>query len=331
MRRLKSMSACASTTLRLGTGVAFAVFLAVGAAGLPDVAGATDTAANCGGAQQATCAAVEAARGRTITVSTLPYYPFCGQRDGGMVGLDVDVMNAIAKNLDLKVDYVVLDAAGQIAGIQSQRHDVTICDIAWTKARSEIGLLPDPLYYVPVMLTQRTGDPKLSTIQDLHGKRIGLINGYSWNKAFSELPGVEVRTFADAPAVLADLAAGRIDIAPTDPLVTDVAIAERPDWKLESHLITPPTQEQLAANGELIRLLPTQAGWMASMDEPELASVLSGEIRRMSESGELAEILRKWNVPDVEAWLTVPGDYIAKQRQGVDRDADWQPSSWPKQ
>jgi polar amino acid transport system substrate-binding protein len=206
---------------------------------------------------------------------------------------------------------------------------VTICDIAWTEERSKVGLLPDPLYYVPVMLTQRKGEPELTKIDDLQGKRIGLINGYSWNTAFTNLPGVEVKTFADAPAVLADLAAGRIDVAPTDPLVTDVAIAERPDWSLESHRIDPPTDAQIAEDKTRIRLLPTQAGWMVADDEPELAQALSGEIRRMSSDGELAKILAKWQVPDVEAWLTVPGDYIAEQRHGVDRDESWQPPSWP--
>lgn len=292
---------------------------------LSGCAGATDGDGSAG----ETAAAGEGLEGRTIDVTTLSYYPFCGQDGDEMVGLDVDVMNAVAEKLGVEVKYSVLEAAGQIAGIESRRNDVTICDIAWTEDRSEVGLLPDPLYYVPVMLTQRADDPAMKSLSDVEGKRIGLINGYSWNEVFAGIPNAKISTYPDASSVLADLAAGRIDVAPTDPLVTDVAIAKRPDWDFVSNRMDLPTQEELAEDESRIRLLPTQAGWMVAKDEPELAAALTREIRNMYATGELAKIYQKWDVPDVEAWLTVPGDYIADQRRGVDRPDDWQPPTWP--
>ncbi len=268
--------------------------------------------------------------GETLTVTTLSYYPFCGTKGDELVGIDVDVMNKVSENLGFEVEYKVTDAAGQIAGIESKRDDITICDLGWTKERAGISLLPDPLYYVPVMLTFASDSPtEYKSIDDVKGKRVGLINGYGWNEAFSNLEGVEASTYPDAAAVLADLAAGRIDVAPTDPLVTDVAIAERPDWELRSNLLTPPSAEQLESDPALVRLLPTQAGWMVSKEHPELEKAISEEIQKLSASGELAEIYEKWGVPDVEAWLTVPGDYIRDQRVGVDRDESWNPPSWP--
>jgi polar amino acid transport system substrate-binding protein len=72
--------------------------------------------------------------------------PYTALRGGKLIGLDSDIINSIAKKLDLKVEPQLTDFNGMLGGVQSRRVDITVGGVAWSKERQQQGLFTDPPY-----------------------------------------------------------------------------------------------------------------------------------------------------------------------------------------
>ncbi len=79
-----------------------------------------------------------------IRVAVQPYAPYTSVEEGKLKGLDSDILEAAAKNLDLKVVPQVTDFNGMLGGVQSHRVDLSIGGIAWSADRQKEGLFTDP-------------------------------------------------------------------------------------------------------------------------------------------------------------------------------------------
>jgi ABC-type amino acid transport substrate-binding protein len=265
------------------------------------------------------------ADGREVRTALIAYSPFCDVTSAQPTGIEPTLLDKISTRLGLKPTYSVSDFAGQVASVQSGRNDLAVCLFYWTADRTKNGVYTDPVMYAPIQVMQREGGD-ISSVEQMEGKTIGSITGYSWNPALEAIPGATVRLYPEYPALLADVASGRVDVAPADALVNNAAIAQRPDWKLTVRDLAVPTPEQVAAVPEYGLLRPSQIAWYLNKDQADLAEQLSSEIRKMYRDGTIADLLRAQGA-DPQVWLTPPGDYIAGERRGVDRPADWQPPS----
>ncbi len=135
-----------------------------------------------------------------------------------------------------------------------------------------------------------------------------------------------MRLYPEYPALLADLAAGRVDVAPADALVNAEAIKKRPEWHLRVTNLQPPTPQEIAQHPDYRLLRPSQIAWYVNKDRAALARRLTSAVRAMYADGTLARLLAKYGA-DPRTWLVPPGPWIAQERRGVDRPATWQPPS----
>lgn len=284
--------------------------------------------AGCGGSSKSSSSASSGSGTSTVKIDLISYSPFCDLAGGKPQGLEPELMNAIAGKLHISPQYSISDFAGQVAGVQAGRYDMGMCLFYWTKERTAAGVYTDPLMYAPIQVMQKAGGT-ISSISQFAGKTIGSITGYSWNPALNAVPGATVRLYPEYSALLADLAAGRVDVAPADALVNQEAIKARPDWHLQVSDLQPPTAQEIAQHPQYALLRPSQIAWYVSKSNAALAQKLSVAIRQMYKDGTLARVLQKYGA-NPQTWLVPPGGYIAKERQGVDRPANWQPPSIAK-
>ena len=61
-----------------------------------------------------------------LQVAIEPYMPYTALKDGKLVGLDSDILAAVASKLGLKIETSMTDFPGMLAAVQSQRADITI-------------------------------------------------------------------------------------------------------------------------------------------------------------------------------------------------------------
>jgi ABC-type amino acid transport substrate-binding protein len=259
-----------------------------------------------------------------LKVAIQPYAPYTSMVGDKISGLDADILNAVAGKLGLKVKPELTDFAGMLASVQSRRVDITIGGVAWTAERQKAGLFTDPPYYSPPAMAVRSGE-HYQTVQDLQGKNLGTVEGYVWVKSIQAVPGAKLHAYPDGNGVFDDLGAGRINVGFLDPLLVLAAQKERPELKVETQYLTPPTAADVKAHPAYQYFQQYMTAFYLPKQATALEKAISEQIRAMYKSGELAKLIQKYG-GDPNQFLK-PAPDIAKARQGVDRPADWQPPS----
>jgi polar amino acid transport system substrate-binding protein len=259
-----------------------------------------------------------------LKVAVESYMPYTALRGGKLVGLDSDIIDSVAKKLDLKVEPQLTDFNGMLGGVQSRRVDITVGGVAWSKERQEQGLFTDPPYYSPPAMGVQSGK-SYSTIDNLQGKRLGTVTGYVWVKSIKAVPGAKLSAYPNANGVFDDLGSGRLDVGFLDPLLLIYQQKQRPDQKIQTEYLTPPSDQEIKQHPDYEFFRPYMTSFYLPKQEPKLEKAISAQIRAMYQSGEMAKLIEKWG-GDPAKFLT-PSPWMAAMRRGVDRPADWAPPS----
>lgn len=259
-----------------------------------------------------------------IRVAIEPYMPYTALDGGKLVGLDSDVLNAVAQKLGLKVETRVTDFPGMLASVQSRRVDISIGGIAWSPARQKVGLFTDPPYYSPPALAEhRKAD--YPTVASLEGKSLGTVTGYVWVQAIQQVPRATAHVYPTANGVFQDLAAGRLDVGFLDPLLIIYEQKQRPSMPFKIGYLQPPSAAQLAQHPAYKYFQPYMTAFYLPKQEPKLEQAISDQIDAMYKNGELAKLIIKWGGDPKE--FLIPSPDMAAQRRGVDRPETWTPPS----
>ena len=262
----------------------------------------------------------------TLTVTIQPYKPYTAQKDGKLVGLDADILSAVAAKLGLEMDVSVTDFSGMLGSVQSGRADITIGGIAWSDARQKVGLFTDPPYYSPPAMAVH-GTASYPDVHSFEGRDLGTVTGYVWAKSIAQVPGATPHTYPTADSVFQDLTSGRLDIGFLDPLLITYQQQQRPDMKVHIAYMKPPTAQEVTAHPDYKYFEPYMTGFYLPKQATKLEKAVSEQIDRMYKDGSLATLITKWG-GDPKQFL-VPSSDMAAERRGVDRPADWSPPSMP--
>jgi ABC-type amino acid transport substrate-binding protein len=257
-----------------------------------------------------------------LKVAIESYMPYTGLKAGKIEGLDGDIINAVADKLGLEVQPQMTDFNGMLGGVQSRRVDITVGGVAWSKERQEQGLFTDPPYYSPPAMGVHSGKT-YSTVDDLQGLSLGTVTGYVWVKSIKAIPGAKLGAYPNANGVFDDLGSGRLDVGFLDPLLIINQQKARPDLKIATQYLTPPSDAQVKEHPDYEFLRPYMTGFYVPKQEPKLEQAVSDQIRAMYANGEMAKLIQKYG-GDPEQFLT-PSPWMAAMRDGVDRPAGWKP------
>jgi ABC-type amino acid transport substrate-binding protein len=255
-----------------------------------------------------------------IKVAVQPYMPYTGSKAGKLEGLDAEILQAVAKKLNLKLETQVTDFNGMLGNVQSRRVDISIGGIAWTKDRAKQGLFTDPPYYSPPALATH-GDKQIATVSDLEGLNLGTVTGYVWAKSIKVVPGAKPHNYPDANGVFADIGAGRLDVGFLDPLLITYTQKQRPDLGIKTLYMQPPTPEEVAKTPDYAYFQPYMTGFYIPKAEPKLEKAISKELGAMYKNGELAALITKWG-GDPQQFLK-PAESMTQERRAVDRPESW--------
>lgn len=277
---------------------------------------------NAGTGDNNAAGADDAGAKKVLKVAVPVGMPYAGiDKDGNIQGLDGDLLAHAAANLGYTLEPDAVDFPGMLSGVQTGRWDIGINNVAWTEERSKVGILTDPTYYSAWVLGEREGIDA-TTIEDLEGLTLGTVTNFNVLKALKQVPGANVRAFRDSEAVIADLNAGRIDVAFLDPLVVTYMKQQLGDEaKFHTVGLTTPTEEQIKAEPSYADFRSAMIGWYVNPEEQDMADALNEQIRLMWEDGTIKENLENWGA-DTTVMMTVP-DGLEESRQSTDRSADW--------
>jgi polar amino acid transport system substrate-binding protein len=164
----------------------------------------------------------------TIKIATegafKPFNYFEGKK---LTGFEVDLANALAKNMNLKVEWITKPFDGLLIGLDQDRYDFVIASHGINPERQKAVDFSDPHYCTGGMIVALPGGPK--KIADLDGKVVAVQVGTSYLENVKKLPGVkEVKTYPKDPDAQLALLAGRAQAWVSDKFLALDAIKANP-------------------------------------------------------------------------------------------------------
>src|SRR5262249_8429225 len=136
--------------------------------------------------------------------------------------------------LGLKFQVNVMDWSGALQSAASGRADIVAGGMAYTTERTKTFAMSKPIEWEVLDLTQKKST-NYAAIEDLKGKTLGTIVGYSWIESAKSVPwiGNNLKLYPGADAALLDLQAGRVDALMLGASFGSYITKQRPDYDLK--------------------------------------------------------------------------------------------------
>jgi putative amino-acid transport system substrate-binding protein len=214
------------------------------------------------------------------------YFPFTFVEQDELKGFDVDVMNALAKEMGREVKYETANFSGLFGMLESGRIDTVANQITITEERQKAYIFSDPYVYDGAQVVIKKGNTEVESVEDLKGKTVAVNLGSNFEALLRELPyadEIDIKTYESN--LERDTALGRVDAFVMDRVSASQIIKEKP-LPLE---LAGPTFSQIT-NAYPFR--DTEAG-RALRDEVNRA------LATLRDNGTLASISEKWFGTDI--------------------------------
>ena len=152
-------------------------------------------------------------RGELVAATEMQFPPFDISDNGVYKGVDRELIDAVGKELGVKVSYLDLPWTCVLPGLEAKKFDLCIAPVTITKERMKRYAFSVPIADATAALMKRADDKSIAKPEDIAGKTVGGQKGTSQLeqlKAFAaKLPKpVEVKEYVDNNQSYADLAAG---------------------------------------------------------------------------------------------------------------------------
>ena len=109
---------------------------------------------------------------RVGTDATFP--PFEYSENGKRIGFDVELIEAIGKQLGKTVEWTDIDFKGLVPGLIANRFDVAASAIYITDERRKVVDFTDPYYPGGLVIMMKKGDDRIKGPDDLDGKKVSV-------------------------------------------------------------------------------------------------------------------------------------------------------------
>ncbi len=127
------------------------------------------------------------------------------------MGFDIDLMNALAEEAGIEIEYETLEFDGIVAGISSGRSDIAIAGMTITKERQESIDFTQPYYEAGLILAVRDDNEEIQSIEDVDGKVVATRTGSTSETYLKEHTDAIPEAFPQIIEGYQNVLAGRAD------------------------------------------------------------------------------------------------------------------------
>lgn len=216
----------------------------------------------------------------TIKFAAETTYPPFEFADGDKYqGFDVDLANAIGKELGKKVEFVSMGFDALIPALQSGQIDAIASGMVITKAREEKINFSDPYYDVKLTMVVKKDNNSINSEADIAGKKVAAQIGTTGAFLAKEKPNTEVKEFDTIPNMIQDLENGNVDIVMLDEPIAKYYIQKGGNKDLK---IIP------------VALQDHALGIGVAKNNPELLKDINAALKKLKANGEYKKLEDKW-------------------------------------
>lgn len=169
--------------------------------------------------------------GTLIVASEGKFAPFNFVDGGKLTGFEIDVAEAVAKKMGLKVEWKTMGFDGLLVGLGQDRWDMVIASHGITPERARAVTFAMPHYCTGGVIISKDG--AIRTARDLTGKVVAVQTGTTYYDNVKKLPVKEVKNFPQDASARAALETGHVDAWVTDKFVARASLAATPGTSLK--------------------------------------------------------------------------------------------------
>ncbi len=213
---------------------------------------------------------------RVGTDATFPPMEFVD--NGKRTGFDIELMEAIAKNMGKQIEWIDIDFKGLIPGLISKRFDMAVSAIYITDERKKVVDFTDPYYAGGLVAMVKDNNTAIKKLADLDGKKVSVQVG---TKSVSYLA-------EKFPKVL------RVEVEKNQEMFSLVDIG-----RADAAVTGKPAAYQYVRTRGGLRVLDEQLtveeyGMALRKDTPELTKAVNAALIKLKADGTYAAIVKKW-------------------------------------
>lgn len=226
---------------------------------------------------------------RCATFADVPPFASPDLKTREMAGFDVDLCNAIAKQLGVTAEVKPVSVEARVPEVKLGRVDITVANLAYTQSRAEQIEFSDPYYLAKEMLIV-PADDQGQTKADFAGQRIASTKG-STSEMSIRLNKSEPLTFQDTASAYLAVQQGKARGMVANTMTTTKFVNESQTKGKKMRMIQDP-------------MLFQPIGVGMAKDEPALTAKINEALHALDESGEINKIWDKWLGPNTEYKMT---------------------------
>lgn len=213
---------------------------------------------------------------RVATDATFP--PFEYTENGKRTGFDVELIEAIGKVLNKKIEWTEIDFKGLIPGILSKRFDVAASAIYITDERKKVVAFSDPYYPGGLVIMTRKGDTRIQSADDLKGKKVTVqVGTKSVGFLKDNIPGAERIEVEKNQEMFQLVEVGRADAAVTGKPAAKVYARARGTLQV--------VEKQLTVE---------EYGFAIAKEQPELVKQFNDALKKLKADGTYQKLVDKY-------------------------------------
>jgi len=205
-----------------------------------------------------------------------PYVFEDPRRPGALTGFEVEIAEALARELGVRAEFVQNDWSTLVPSLERGTFDIALNGLEVTPARAQRIRLSRPYYLFAERLVAREGDGRVRDLASLRGLRVGtLANSLAWDLLGQA--GAERIPYQGVDEPFIDLAQGRTDAV----LLDDIIVAR---YGNKPGLVV------VGDVGEGRYAIGLRRG------DDDLWHAVDGALGRLARSGALRAIFKRWQI-----------------------------------
>jgi polar amino acid transport system substrate-binding protein len=225
---------------------------------------------------------------RCGTFADVPPFAAPDPKTREMVGFDVDLCAAIAKQLGVSAKITPLSVEARVPEVKLGHVDIAVANLAYTLSRADQIQFSDPYYIAKEMLAVKASDPGKAK-EDFKGKRLASTKG-STSELSIKLNGSEPLTFQDTGSVFMSVQQNKAVGMVANTMTIVKLVGESKKSGVELKMIDDP-------------MLLEPIGVGMKKDEPALLAKINETLAALDKDGEINQLWDKWLGPKTEYQL----------------------------
>ncbi len=219
------------------------------------------------------------AKDRTLSVATdATFVPFEYMEDGKMTGFDIELVEALAKQMGDTVKWTQIDFKGLIPGLVAKRFDMAVSAIYITDARKKVVDFTNTYYPGGLVILTKADNKDIKSPEDLSGKKVSVQVG---TKSVDFLK----TNYPEAVLVEVEKNTQMFDLLDID--------------RVDATVTGKPAAIVYAKTNENVQVIPEQVtveeyGMAVRKDLPELTADLNKAIDALKADGTYDALVTKW-------------------------------------